>query len=283
VSQDVGQIIAYRPARDPEGLRQVLRGQMGILFMSSRDDGRQTFIRGPPGSWNFWGVCSAPSRLANPEVQCGSTESTRAVMFVKAHTNVERFHAFINGEFDDIALLDLLLLFEWGQRIPPNPHAKRVWVLLLYLEMGEYVSIFQALLFKVIFLSITRVRIKNGHPVTLVPFCESISLENASSRILATSRQSYIPLLCSVSSENWRAGIRQIAPIILFSWIGILRLFLIRTLEERTPRDEFQIWKWEGLCGDSDYGRNPGSNALRSVRSMDQELSRCILKGGEHV
>jgi hypothetical protein len=50
-----------------------------------------------------------------------------AVMFVKANKNVERFHAFINEELDDMALLDFhrfVTVFEWSQRIPPNSSVK---------------------------------------------------------------------------------------------------------------------------------------------------------------
>jgi hypothetical protein len=60
-------------------------------------------------------------RLANPEVQCGSTESTRAVMFVKAHKNVERFHAFIDEELDDIALLNFHRFVTFCRIKPKNP------------------------------------------------------------------------------------------------------------------------------------------------------------------
>jgi hypothetical protein len=48
-------------------------------------------------------------------------------MFVKAQENVERFHTFINEEFDDIALLDFhrfVTFVEWTQEfrltLPPN-------------------------------------------------------------------------------------------------------------------------------------------------------------------
>jgi hypothetical protein len=50
-------------------------------------------------------------------------------MFVKAHKNIEQFHAFINEELDDIALLDFhrfVTFFEWTQRIPANSPAKHV-------------------------------------------------------------------------------------------------------------------------------------------------------------
>jgi hypothetical protein len=50
-------------------------------------------------------------------------------MFVEAHKNVERFHAFINEELDDIGLLDFhrfVTFLEWSQRIPPNSPVKRV-------------------------------------------------------------------------------------------------------------------------------------------------------------
>jgi hypothetical protein len=48
---------------------------------------------------------------------------------VKAHKKVERFHAFINQELDDMALLDFhrfVTFVEWSQRIPPNSPAKPV-------------------------------------------------------------------------------------------------------------------------------------------------------------
>jgi hypothetical protein len=48
-------------------------------------------------------------------------------MFVKTQKNVKRFRAFINEEFDDIALLDFrrfVTFFEWVKEsclnLPPN-------------------------------------------------------------------------------------------------------------------------------------------------------------------
>jgi hypothetical protein len=47
-------------------------------------------------------VLPVSSRLANPKRQCGLTESTREVMFIKAHKNVERFYAFMPSSMKNL-------------------------------------------------------------------------------------------------------------------------------------------------------------------------------------
>jgi hypothetical protein len=42
--------------------------------------------------------------------------------------------------------------------------------------------------------------------------------------------------------------------------------------------DEHQIAKWGDLCGDSDFERNPGSDALRKVRPIRREITRVQYK-----
>jgi hypothetical protein len=119
--QDVGQITACRRGPDPEGLRDLLRGQVGILFVLSSDDGRQTFVRGPAGFWDFWEVCSPPSRLANSEASCESTECMRAEIFLRVPHNVGRFDVFIKKELNDRALFDSHWFVIFCRMGPTNP------------------------------------------------------------------------------------------------------------------------------------------------------------------
>jgi hypothetical protein len=44
-----------------------------------------------------------------------------------------------------------------------------------------------------------------------------------------------------------------------------MQLLLIRVLEEKTRREEFQIRKRDELWGENNFESNPNSNAFRSV------------------
>jgi hypothetical protein len=84
--------------------------------------------------------------------------------------------------------------------------------------------------------------------------------------------------LCPVSSQDWRTGIHQIAQAALFLRFSTMWLLYRKLLEETAPRDEFQIAKWGDLSSDCDFERNPGWDALRSVRSMDRTIRRVHYK-----
>jgi hypothetical protein len=51
-------------------------------------------------------------------------------------------------------------------------------------------------------------------------------------------------------------------------------------LKDKTPWDEFQVRKWGDLCGESDFGQNPHSNALTSLRRMEREITRVSWEWG---
>jgi hypothetical protein len=83
-------------------------------------------------------------------------------------TRIKMSSDVINGELDDTAFLDfhrLVILFEWSERIPPNsPQTYSSYV--ISSRKRDSVSVFQAVLCRIIFLSITRVRVKNGPSVS---------------------------------------------------------------------------------------------------------------------
>jgi hypothetical protein len=73
-------------------------------------------------------------------------------------------------------------------------------------------------------------------------------------------------------------------PKLLYSaHLALFGFFLFVYWRKKTPRDEFQIPKRDDLCGDSDFQRNRGSDALRTAWPGIERLHRCSTNGKDCV